>query len=74
MVDGRAREAWGRTSSLMAFIGYVHGDPKKTGRRTLADFVPPAYAPTGRSEGAIPIENLGELREIFISPGMKPRG
>jgi len=60
MAEARGRDAWYRTSSLMALIANCHRDPKKTRRYKASQFDP-------FREPEIPIKaKIGVLKDVFI--------
>ncbi|MEW6249199.1 MAG: hypothetical protein AB1716_01005 [Planctomycetota bacterium] len=64
MAEARAKEAWGRTSALMALLANCHRDPKKSRPSRPADFDP--FARRKR----VPKVNVSILKEIFIDGRM----
>ena len=65
MVDGRRRDAWGVTSSVMALIANCHRDPKKK-LFTPADFDPHAQ----RKSKGTPIKYMS-IRDMAHAVGAK---
>jgi hypothetical protein len=59
MAEGRARDAWGRTSSLMALLANYHRDPKKSRAYRPSDFDP--FSRTSQHIQA----DFALLREMF---------
>ena len=60
MAEGRARDTWGRTSSLMALLANCNRDPKKTRAYRPSDFDP--FSRTSQ-----PIQaDFALLREMFV--------
>ncbi len=60
MAEGRSRDEWARTSSLLAMIANCHRDPKKTRAFKPADFDP--FATPTR-----PIKvGVGVLKDVFL--------
>lgn len=68
MAEARMRDAWARTSSLMALIANAHRDPKKTRAFRPSNFDPFAKANT-------PVKaDVSVLRDVFIDgrvPGVR---
>jgi hypothetical protein len=60
MAEARARDAWSRTSSLMALLANCHRDPKKTRAYRPSDF-----DPFSRTSQPIPAD-FALLREMFV--------
>lgn len=63
MADGRMRERWSHTASLMALLANVHRDPRKGKRFTPADFDPFARG-SKRKPPAMPAD-ITVLRDVF---------
>ncbi len=60
MAEARARNAWGRTSSLMALLANCNRDPKKSRAFRPSDFDP-------FSRISQPIQaDFNLLREVFV--------
>lgn len=65
MADGKSRESWQRTSTILALIANVNKDPNKGRPFKPADFDP--YASKHESTGdKIRIDNLGLLKSAFV--------
>ncbi|HNO80606.1 MAG TPA: hypothetical protein PKN33_21370 [Phycisphaerae bacterium] len=60
MAESRTRDAWGRTSSLMALLANCNRDPKKTRAYRPSDFDP--FSKTGQPVKA----DFNLLREVFV--------
>lgn len=63
MADARRKEAWDRTSTVLALIANVNRDPKRTRAFRPADFHPSRRRKTG-----VPITaaNIGLLKQVFV--------
>jgi len=60
MAEARARDAWSRTSALMALLANCHRDPKKTRAFRPRDFDPFA-------QPARPVKvDVSVLKDVFI--------
>lgn len=60
MAESRTRDAWSRTSALMALLANCHRDPKRTRAFRPRDF--DLFATPGK-----PIKvDVGVLKEVFI--------
>ena len=60
MAEASTRDAWGRTSSLMALLANCNRDPKKTRAYRPSDFDP-------FSKASQPIKaDFSLLREVFV--------
>ncbi len=66
MLDGRAREHWNHTSTLMALIANCHRDPKKTRPAKPADFHPFAQRQSENRQPRKPIVGIEVLKQVFI--------
>ena len=69
MAEGRDRQMWAHTSSVLALLWNVNRDPKKSRARSPAEFNP--YVPrSARSGRGIPVTagNIRLLKDIFIRP------
>ena len=62
MAEGRSRENWNRTASIMALLANVNRDPKKHRPYGASDFHP--YAPEDRP--APKTKDLSILRAVFV--------
>lgn len=63
MAEGRLRDEWSRTSSLLAMIANAHRDPRKGRPFKPGDFDP--FAKAARS--AAPIQaGIGVLKDVFL--------
>lgn len=60
MAEGRGKEAWGRTSALLALLVNLHRDPKKGRAARPAD-----YNPYMRKK-PIRLESLAFLKSSFV--------
>ena len=66
MAEGRTKDEWSRTASLMAWIGNCHRDPKKTRPFRPSDFDPFAKA-------AKPIKvGVDVVKEMFVHGKVPP--
>ncbi len=65
MAEGRSRDEWARTSSLLALIANAHRDPKKTRGYKPGDFNPFA-APAKVAKVSVEV-----LKDVFLH-GMVP--
>ena len=67
MAEGRGRDEWGRTSSLLALIANVNRDPRRTRAFRPNDFNP--YE-ARRPRGGIPLNkaNIRLLKKVFVDP------
>jgi hypothetical protein len=63
MAEGRQRDEWQHTSSLLALFYNCHRDPKKGKPATPRDF-----DPTAPKAKPVRIQGLGLLRDIFVRP------
>lgn len=61
LAEARAKDAWGRTSALMALIANCHRDPKKSRPLKPADFNP--FRGAGKEE-PIPAD-MAALKAVF---------
>lgn len=63
MAEARTKDAWSRTSSVMALLANCHRDPKRT--RT---YKPSQFDPYNRRRRSKPIAvPLSVLREVFVA-------
>ena len=62
MAEGRSREGWNRTASVMALLANVNRDPKKHRPYGASDFHP--YAPEDRP--APKTKDLSILKAVFV--------
>ena len=60
MAEGRRRDEWGRTSSLMALIANTNRDPKKHRPFRAEDYDPFAHA------AACPTVGVRVLKSVFL--------
>ncbi|OHB56828.1 MAG: hypothetical protein A2Y07_06870 [Planctomycetes bacterium GWF2_50_10] len=72
MAQGRGRDAWSRTSALMALIANVNRDPKKTRAFKPSDFDP--YADKKQGRIVVNKENISVLRNLFIGGTQNEHG
>ena len=63
MAEGRQREAWNHTASLLALLANCHRDPKRSRACTVADFHPLADE---RSTRPAPTCDLTILKAVFV--------
>lgn len=63
MAEAHGREAWGRTSAVLALIANVNRDPKKTRPFKPSDFDP--YSAKDKRGEAIELKDMAVLREAF---------
>lgn len=61
MAEARMKDAWSRTSSLMALLANCHRDPKKTRAYRPSDF-----DPFGKN-ATPPTVGVGVLKDVFIN-------
>jgi len=67
MAEARMKDAWSRTSSLMALQANCHRDPKKTRIYRPSDFDPSNQTKNPPNVG------IGVLKDVFID-GKVPEG
>lgn len=66
MADGKSRDQWNHTASLMALIANCHRDPKKGRLLKATDFHPqPRTAPPQQR----PMADITLLKQIFVDRG-----
>jgi len=70
MAEARRKDAWDRTSTVLALIANVNRDPKKTRAFRPKDFNP--YERRGKSGMPITKGNIGALK-VFVK-GKKKEG
>lgn len=63
MAEARSKDAWARTSAVMALLANLHRDPKKTRPFRPIDFDP--YAVRDKHDEAIVVEDMAVLRQAF---------
>ena len=63
MAEARGREAWSRTSAVLALIANVNRDPKKTRPYKPGDFDP--YSAREKREEAIEVTDMAVLKDAF---------
>ena len=56
MAEGRGRECWAHTSTILALIANANRDPRKTRPFNPGDFDP--YSAKDRREGAIEVNDM----------------
>ena len=67
--EGHGREAWGRTSALLAMLVNCHRDPKKGRPARPEDFDP--YAQGEGSEVVhVDRENISAMKQDFVGGGV----
>ena len=64
MAEARGRDAWGRTSTVLALLANIHRDPKKGRALRPSDFNP--YETKRQSGMPIKAENIGLLKKVFV--------
>ena len=64
MAEARRKDAWDRTSTVLALIANVNRDPKKTRAFRPKDFNP--YERRGKSGMPITKGNIGVLKTVFV--------
>ena len=65
MAEGRGREMWGHTSTVLAMMANCNRDPKKSRVFSPSDFYP--YAARRRRGIPITAANIDVLRRIFVT-------
>ena len=65
MAEGRAKDAWQHTSSLLALIANVNRDPKKTKAFKPSDFNPTLNQSSRPDVIVVDKENVSLLRQMF---------
>jgi hypothetical protein len=70
MAEGRSKEAWNHTSSMMALMANVNRDPKKGRAFTPADFNP-FFEKTSRPDVIVVTkENVSLLKQAFLGDSL----
>ena len=64
MAQGKGKDAWSRTSALMALIANVNRDPKRNRAFKPSDFDP--YADKKQGRIVVDKENISILRNYFL--------
>ena len=65
MAEGRSRESWNHTASVMAMLANVHRDPKKHRPYGASDFNP--YA--AEAQPVPKTKDLSILKAVFVDGG-----
>lgn len=65
MAEGRDRQLWAHTSSVMALLANINRDPKKCGVLRAADFNPYAEAKVRRRGIPIRADNIQVLKRLL---------
>jgi len=69
MAEARRKDAWDRTSTVLALIANVNRDPKKTRAFRPKDFNP--YERRRTSGMPITKGNISVLKKVFVKPGRR---
>ncbi|MCC7408661.1 MAG: hypothetical protein IT442_11365 [Phycisphaeraceae bacterium] len=64
MAEGRSRQEWSHTSTILAMLANTHRDPRKSRPFKPRDFDP--YARIDQRDEAIAIDDLGVLKQAFM--------